>query len=436
MTAVPARLVPAGQRGLAATVAVVTGVALPVFLVGTLAVQIRASLHFTATRLGVAVALFYLLAALCSVPFAGVVERWGALRVLRGSGIFSGIAMLGVAAVARSWLTLLPVLALAGVASSASQPAANLYLSQTVSPGRQGLAFGIKQSAIPTANLLGGLAVPALALTVGWRWAFVAGAALAIGSAAALPRSPGQRPAPRGVTPAPDSDTDPAPAPAPALIHPPLAPLLVLGGAFFLGLMAASSLAAFLVTSATRSGLGVAAAGYVAAVAGGFGLIARLVVGAAADRRGGRHFPVVAAMLAVGALGYAGLAAGTALRSPVLFVPAAAVAFGVGWGWNGLFNFAVVRTHPTAAAWATGVTQTGGRLGSVVGPVAFGLLADHVSFAVAWLFSAAAAAASAALMLVGRRVLLRSREPQPGVPAVATGAGLDGAAPVIGTGTS
>lgn len=432
MTAVPARLVPAGQRSLAATVAVVTGVALPVFLVGTLAVQIRASLHFTATRLGVAVALFYLLAALCSVPFAGVVERRGALRVLRGSAIFSGIAMLGVAAVARSWLTLLPVLALAGVASSASQPAANLYLSQTVPPGRQGLAFGIKQSAIPTANLLGGLAVPALALTVGWRWAFVAGAALAVGSAAALPRSPGQRPAPRGVAPAPDSVADPALMP----IRPPLAPLLVLGAAFFLGLMAASSLAAFLVTSATRSGLGVAAAGYVAAVAGGFGLIARLVVGAAADRRGGRHIPVVAAMLAVGALGYAGLAAGTALRSPVLFVPAAAVAFGVGWGWNGLFNFAVVRTHPTAAAWATGVTQTGGRLGSVVGPVAFGLLADHVSFAVAWLFSATAAAASAALMLMGRRVLLRSREPQPGVPAVATGAGLDGATPAIGTGNS
>lgn len=32
---------------------------------------------------------------------------------------------------------------------------------------------------MPAASLLGGLAVPALALTLGWQWAYVAGAVLA-----------------------------------------------------------------------------------------------------------------------------------------------------------------------------------------------------------------------------------------------------------------
>ena len=34
---------------------------------------------------------------------------------------------------------------------------------------RQGLAFGIKQSAIPAAVLISGLALPVLAIPLGWR---------------------------------------------------------------------------------------------------------------------------------------------------------------------------------------------------------------------------------------------------------------------------
>src|SRR5690606_19508698 len=49
---------------------------------------------------------------------------------------------------------------------------------------RQGIAFGIKQSAIPLATLLGGIAVPAITLSVGWRWTYVAGATFAVLAAA------------------------------------------------------------------------------------------------------------------------------------------------------------------------------------------------------------------------------------------------------------
>ena len=47
-------------------------------------------------------------------------------------------------------------------------------------PSRLGLSFGIKQAAIPIATLLAGVAVPTVALTVGWRWAYLIGAGLAL----------------------------------------------------------------------------------------------------------------------------------------------------------------------------------------------------------------------------------------------------------------
>ena len=70
--------------------------------------------------------------------------------------------MLAAALVAHSLVVLLLLLALAGVANSIVQPAINLFMADQVPPDRQGLAFGIKQSGIPGAVLLSGLALPVL----------------------------------------------------------------------------------------------------------------------------------------------------------------------------------------------------------------------------------------------------------------------------------
>ena len=82
-----------------------------------------------------------------------------------------------------------------------AQPAANLLLARAVPADRQGLAFGIKQSAIPAAAMLGGLAVPSIALTWGWRWAFAAGGAFALMSAVTVPRTVSASEAPKPGTP-------------------------------------------------------------------------------------------------------------------------------------------------------------------------------------------------------------------------------------------
>ena len=92
---------------------------------------------------------------------------------------------------------LLAFLVVAGAANALAHPAANLLLARNLPIHRQGLGFAIKQAAIPLATLLSGFAVPSIVLSVGWRWAFVASAALALASIATVPRAAGPGALPR-----------------------------------------------------------------------------------------------------------------------------------------------------------------------------------------------------------------------------------------------
>ena len=385
----------AGSRDLWSTVIAATAITLPTFLVGTLAVQLRQSLHFGPAELGVVVGCSYAAATVFAIPSGRLAEELGGLRVLRYVTAVSGLVMLLIAAEVHSWPELAAGLLLAGAASSGGQGAANLFLARRIDPRHQGLAFGIKQSSVLLAFLLGGLAVPAVALTVGWRWAFVGAACLAALSIIMLPR-------PRLSMAAQRRGADRRRR------HEPTLPLAALSIGFGLTLTACSSLGAFLVSSAVVDGLSPAEAGLLAALASACGITVRVLVGYLADRRGGRHLAYVVAMILIGAAGFSLLALGAELHAPVLFVPGALVAFGIGWGWNGLFNFAVVHTHPLSPARASGITQTGGRLGSVVGPLAFGILVAHVGYPGAWTVACAEILLGAATM-AGARVLLARR---------------------------
>lgn len=96
--------------------------------------------------------------------------------------------MVLIAALVDNAWTLTVLLALAGVANGLGQPAANLLLATVVPARRLGLAMAAKQSGVPGGALLGGVAVPTVALTMGWRWGFVGGALLALVVVVAPPR--------------------------------------------------------------------------------------------------------------------------------------------------------------------------------------------------------------------------------------------------------
>ncbi len=371
------------------------------FLVAALAVQLQESLDFGENAQGVVVALYFLSAAVTSIPLARVVDRFGSLRVMRLACATTGSLLVATAAAVRSWGELVPVVLLAGSSSAAMQVSANVFLARRIPSDRQGFAFGVKQSSVPVATLLAGLAVPAIALTIGWRWAFAAAGAVALGIGAFLPRPPTTLAARR------------ARPPSPRLTRREAGPLVGLAVTFALGIAAATAMAGFLATASVHSGVSKGNAGLLVALGGAASFVARIGAGIRADRRGGRHLPAVSVMLVLGAAGYAMLAVAAAATMPVLLVPAVILAFGAGWGWNGLFNFAVIRNHPGHPAQATAITQAGGRVGGVVGPVLFGFTVTHGSYAAAWVGTAVAAAAAAAVVLVARRMLLDRRDDAP-----------------------
>jgi MFS family permease len=381
-------------------VAVATAGILPPFLTGGLAVQIRAELGFGAGALGLLVAVFFAASALFSVVSGRVVERIGSSRGMRLSALTGACSMVAVATLAGSWWGLAACLVFGGLGNAVSHPSTHLLLAREVSPDRQGLAFGIKQAAIPTATLLAGLAVPTLAVTAGWRWAFAVGAVLALVVALLVPGR-GEDGYGHGIRRVAEARAGDAP----------LAALALLALGIGLGSVAANPLGVFLVGSAVDAGIGVGSAGLLLALGGAVSIAVRVVFGRLADGMGGGRLLLVAGMLVVGTAGFALLASGAA---PFMVV-GVVLAFGAGWGWPGLFNFAIVKSNPKAPAAATGITQTGASGGAALGPLAFGLVVEASSYGVAWISSGAVALLAAAAILAGRRMLLRARaEAMPG----------------------
>ena len=376
-------------------IAVVTGGSLPAFLTGGVSVQLRGDLGFGESGLGLAVGAFFLAAAASSAALGRTAERLGPTASMRVSAACSAAALLGVAAGARSFASLLLMLAFGGVANALAQPAANLFIARTVPVSRLGMAFAVKQSGIPVATLLGGLAVPTIALTIGWRWAFVAGAVLPIIGGSTIPSV--SRPA--SVPASPPSSV--------ARARVPMRPLVVLGFGIGFGAAAAGTLGAFLVNAAVDAGIAEGPAGLLVSAGSAVGIAMRLLAGRRADRREGGHLRVVSLMLVAGSLAYALYAT----EQAVLLVVATPLAFGAGWGWPGLFNLAIVRAHPTAAAAASGITQTGTYFGAVAGPVVFGAVVERASYRAAWLLAAGFALAGAATIAAGRALI--RKEPPP-----------------------
>ena len=372
-------------------VAVATAGVLPAFLTGGLAVQVRGELDFGAGALGVAVAMFFVTSSLASAIIGRLVERIGAHRGMRLAAAGSAASLLGVALLAWSWAGLVGCLVLGGLANAVSHPATNLSLAREVPAGRQGVSFGIKQAAIPAATLLAGLAVPGIAVTLGWRWAFAGGAALALAVAALVPAGAS------GETLGPREEARQKDARA--------WPLVLLAVGIGLGSTATTPLGAFIVESSVAAGLRVETAGLLLALGSAVNIAVRVAFGHLADGMSGGRLLLVAAMLGIGVAGFVLLATGES----GLILPGALLAFGIGWGWPGLFNFAVVKTSPGAPAAATGITQTGASGGAALGPLVFGLVVEAASYDAAWLLSGMVALVALVAILIGRRMLLRDR---------------------------
>lgn len=385
----PSRTRAESVRLLAATAAAVTSCVLPAFLIGSQAVQLQRDLDLTDVQIGLGIALAWIGAAGASALMGRLSERTGGPAGLRIAALVSAAAMTLIAAGADGLGILALGAAIAGGANALAQPSANLLIARQLPAHRHGLAFGIKQSAIPFATLLGGAAVPTITLTLGWRWTFAAGALLAVTAALLVPQggAGGVRLRREG-------------APRQRLDTRRRVALAVLGLGIGLGAAAAGGLAAFVVLGAVDAGIAEGPAGLLLAGGSVAGITVRMTMGARADRVGGDQLQVVARMMAIGSLAVAALA----LASAGAYLLATPFAFGAGWAWPGLFNLSVVRRYPEAPGAATGVTQTGTYLGAGLGPLAFGAILEASSIGVAWLVAAAWLLLASVAVTLGRRL--------------------------------
>jgi predicted MFS family arabinose efflux permease len=378
-----------GWRAVLSALATDTVAILPGFMTAGLAVQIRQDIGLSLTDLGISIGVFFGSAAVASAPMGTLVERWGWAKSLRLAAFLAGVSLAGVGWMAQSATSLTALFVMAGLAVAMAHPAANLAVARCVPAHRHGLFFGLKHAAVPTSTLLGGLAVPAVALTVGWRWAFFGGALLAMATALAIPGREG----PHVVSPAPSSDRAKRYRPSTELRL-----LVILSIAVGLGVGGIDALASFIVSYSVDIGIAEGTAGLLLAAGSIIGIIARIIAGWMIDRKNDSDLTAVASMLVVGAAGVIVLNLGA---TPGLFL-GGLIAFAAGWGWSGLFTFAVVKDNPNAPAAATGITQVGKLVGAALGPATFGWLADSASYGVAWWATTAALVLAATMMLFVR----------------------------------
>jgi predicted MFS family arabinose efflux permease len=251
------------------------------------------------------------------------------------------------------------------------------------------------------------LLVPAVAVTVGWRWAYLI-AALVAGVALLALRNDGASDGDAGAAPGDDRLSSGPPPGEPGARRRPDLPLPLLASYAVVGMLGASAagtLTAFLVTAAEEAGVAEGPAGLLLTAGSAIGIASRLVHGRLAD---GPQLLPIRRVIALFIIGAAGLVV-FAIDAPLAYLAGLPPVFGAGWAWPGLFNLSVVRNNPSAPAAATGISQTGIYLGAAAGPVAGGLVADAWGYPALWLVSAGLLTAAGLLGLTLRLQLLRHR---------------------------
>ncbi|MEV7504707.1 MFS transporter [Streptomyces sp. NPDC093018] len=367
---------PHGRRGLGTAwhvAATTTLTATPVFLPGAAADLIDADLGWSTGGLGTVLAVYWL--GSLAGAFASRRSRapLTAERVVLLALLATAAALASAAALPRAGLWAGGTLG--GCAYGFSQPYTNSLLMRRCAPTVRGLAFGLKQAAVPAATLLCSVAVPLAAIPLGWRTVFAGGSAVCLGYGLLFAvRGPrGTRPEPAAATPLRWDRR-----------------LASLAAAGLLGAVVGNSLGGFLILTLTDAGFTLATAGFVAAGAAGLSVLVRVGAGWLADRDHGHPWRELSVMFLTGAVGTALLALGTRSAG----VAGAFLAYAGGWGWAGLLHYIAGVSYPGREKQATAMTQMGVSLGAAVGPFGFGWLTEAWAQRAWWGMAAVGAVAA------------------------------------------
>lgn len=360
--------------------------------------QIIETLSLPTTTYGALLGAFFGFSALTATAVGRYVNGINWLAGVSLTSMFSVLGLTFLAFFANSIPLLLLGLFIAAWGNSFSQTSANKGLAEFVPVELQGRAFGFKQAALPLSTFVVGLSVPLFSSNENWRFAFVAIAIIsgAIGifavsqitDKAHVYRTVFARLA-QGVRFSGDGRNKKEKAPR----H-----LILLASGSGLATGATMSFAGFLVLFSVGLGFSLEIAGLVMAVGSFAGVAARVTFGFWADRTKAGHLGLVQLLMLGGAVGLVLLAFTSNLAVLVL---GTLLVFAMGWSWNGVFQYAVIRSDPDRSAFFTGVVQAAMMAGATVGPPLFALV-SQVSYLAAWLFLAATMVIAAGLVRWGK----------------------------------
>lgn len=372
------------ERGPLLTAVVYTGTGmLPIFLMSTQVLQIEADIGFGVAQLGLATTCFFAAAALASNVGGGIVSRLGPSVGIRVGSAMTILSCLIAGSAVTSWM--IPVAAIfGGIGNGVIQVGSNVAIFDGVRPGRQGIAYGAKQAAVPTSSILAGLSLPAIGLLFGWRWVFVGAVGLAATLALSTPDLRRGNGANRVEHPVGRLSSS----------------MIWLGVSGFTGAAAGSGLSLFVVPSAVDIGIEEAAAGAVLAFCSALVVLIRLGVGWLVDRRGSSGHLEMAVIAGVGAVASFVL---TAADAPALYLASMPVALLGTWGWQGVIFYTLVTTYPEIPAKASGMLLSGNLTGTLLGPLVVGAFAGRGDYPGAWMFVSVCAALAAIGFVAARR---------------------------------
>jgi ACS family hexuronate transporter-like MFS transporter len=295
------------------------------------------------------------------------------------------------AALAPGFLAFLFCLFIAGSGWSVVNPALGKAIMDVFPMRERGIAMGVKQMGLTLGGLVSALALPAIAGTLGWRYAVGACAVIV-----ALPVVLGWRPlaafggdrrgpAASGVgRGGGDAGSSWWWARRPALV-------IFFATGFVLGMVQAAVLSYLPLFTIQALGFDKIGAGLLVAASQAGGAVSRLALGAASDRwLTGQRSLWLAFIGAVGAVIFSVYAVWPASAPGAAALLAFATGVGA-YGWVGIFFVISAEAGgPRQAGLLSGVAFASIVLGLLVGPPIFGLLLEGFdSYAVAWAVFAA-----------------------------------------------
>jgi predicted MFS family arabinose efflux permease len=322
----------------------------------------------------------YLVAMLTGLGSQSAIVRWGAMRTFQGLLVLSGLGILSLMAGHLAFAFLGAVLI--GIATGPMNPCGSFVLSRVTPPTWQPLVFSLKQCGTPVGGMVAGGLLPPLALLYDWRlalaflpvWAlllfvFAPYGGIEVGrDARRSEMRPGSAQRPRGRMAAVSivlaSLRD-------AFATPALRSVVMMG--CILGVCQLGLAAYFVVYLWSETGMSPVEAGQVFVVFHVAGVVARIVMGAIAER----YIPTRFLLQALGVL----MAVGTACAAlfepttPLWWIYLVTVVLGLsGNGWVGLFFAELARLAPSNVASITGGAQFAMYIGIFVGPLLYGVM--------------------------------------------------------------